>query len=70
MQHSGSLKIPHVAMQDAGVYECIAENRAGSPVRKEVTLEVIGEWFLSLLVSSPFAFLEVVMSAQNLLHPP
>ena len=48
VQHSGSLKIPHVAMEDAGVYECIVENGAGTPARKEVILEVIGECFMWL----------------------
>ena len=44
VQHLGSLKIPDVSVDDAGVYECVVENRLGTPVMQEVVLEVIGEF--------------------------
>ncbi len=40
---SGMLKIRDVTVEDAGVYKCIADNGVGSPVMKQVTLEVIGK---------------------------
>ncbi|XP_072049440.1 cell adhesion molecule-related/down-regulated by oncogenes-like [Amphiura filiformis] len=40
-QRSGMLKILRCYITRCGVYECIAENAVGSPVVKEVTLQVI-----------------------------
>lgn len=49
---NGSLVFTVLRAEDEGEYECLAQNNAGQPLRKVVTLSVTGELSVEVIPSN------------------